>query len=205
MGKTFKQVDYADPRIDKKVNKEKQKQQGKQAKQFMKNWSNTKATVGLHPSYNSSYNKYLLPFEVKLFNTLNIGFLNNSRQHFLRINPDTTFINLIKNGIYTDFSIGYSNALGFRAGTGKPFYYFDFENNTQTKLLHIPFALMDNALIPFIEKKEDAETLVHKLLSIAQLCNSPIMVVWHDWTLINFGPGKRIFPFYNMVKNIINW
>jgi hypothetical protein len=43
MGKTFKQVDYADPRIDKKVNKEKAKQQGKQAKQFMKSWSSYKA------------------------------------------------------------------------------------------------------------------------------------------------------------------
>lgn len=39
MGKTFKLEDHSDPRMDKKQAKLSKKEQGRQAKDFMKQWS----------------------------------------------------------------------------------------------------------------------------------------------------------------------
>lgn len=42
--------------------------------------------------------------------------------------------------------MGYVNTPGFRAGTSRPFYFFDLDYDTTTKLMVYPFSFTDAAL-----------------------------------------------------------
>ena len=67
--------------------------------------------------------------------------ISASRQHYLKLKLPVTYQQLIKNGIEEDYTIGYHDAYGFRAGTCKPFLFFDVEKNETTKLRLFPFAV----------------------------------------------------------------
>lgn len=122
-----------------------------------------KAILGIHPSYGSNKNfKQLKTEKFRLENILKRT-IDTSRQHYIKLRLPETYQNLIRLGIKEDFSMGYTNTCGYRAGTSTPFLFFDLSQNTATKLKIIPFAFMDTTLkvkmkkssseiIPYIEK-----------------------------------------------------
>ncbi len=65
------------------------------------------------------------------------------RAHFNRINIPKTYQYFINAELTKDFSMGYNQKIGFRAGTSIPFYYYDIENETQTNLLVHPTIISD--------------------------------------------------------------
>lgn len=106
----------------------------------------TLGKVGLHPSYQSHNNFSILQQEYSNLQEVMPSALNNSRQHFLKFKLAQTYQNLIQIGIRTDFSMGYANELGFRAGTCRTFWWFDVEKNEKTKLKIHPISCMDGTL-----------------------------------------------------------
>jgi len=57
-----------------------------------------------------------------------------------------TYRNLISAGIKTDWTMGYSNAIGFRCGIAEEFPWFDVRENKTTGVMLQPFHAMDAAL-----------------------------------------------------------
>ena len=102
--------------------------------------------------------------------------IQRSRYHYLHFRLPEGYRNLMATGsIEHDFSMGYSENIGFRAGICSSFNFYDLAQDYETKLRIHPFAYMDVALknglkllpeqaIEEINKIED-ESIRVKLLS----------------------------------------
>jgi hypothetical protein len=66
-----------------------------------------------------------------------------------RLNLPETYRKLIDLEVTEDYSMGYINQVGFRAGTSQPFYFYDLGYEIQTPLKIIPFCMSDEALKDF--------------------------------------------------------
>jgi len=157
------------------------------------------AFVGLHPSYYSSQNKSCFKQEVKLFSQQSLSPVKISRQHYLKFDIKTTPQLLIENGIIADFTMGFASAIGFRAGTSFPFYYYDFVSEKQGDLLFVPFCAMDGAF--FVYDKISPEKMLGSLLEMAnevQKVNGFFITVFHERTF-----SSHLYPGYDQVyKNL---
>ena len=139
------------------------------------------AFFGLHPSYNAGYNKHLLEQEIKELETQSGEKIALSRQHYLRFDIRTTPNNLLEQGIFADFTMGYASQAGLRAGTSHPFYYFDFNSEKRSDLLFVPFCVMDGAYT--IYKNTETEEAFKQMMDLAQeikKVNGIFISVFHE-------------------------
>jgi hypothetical protein len=137
--------------------------------------------IGLHPSYYSTEKTELLNEEQKLLSKNSETEVNASRQHFLRFNIKTTPKQLIKAGIQFDFTMGWADKIGFRAATTLPFFYYDFETESELPLMAVPFAAMDGAF--YMHQDNNANEAYHELMDLAVLVrsvNGLFITVIHD-------------------------
>ncbi len=102
--------------------------------------------VGLHSSYNSALIPDRLPLELQRFGKILNREIFKCRQHFLYLNMPVIYRNFLNCDIFEDYSMGYFNTPGYRAGTSRPFYFFDLDYDTTTKLKVYPFSFTDAAL-----------------------------------------------------------
>jgi hypothetical protein len=101
---------------------------------------------GLHPSYASNQKYRTLAMEMDRLNSITGKPTVRSRQHYLRLQFPDTYRKLNELGIQEDYTMGYPNLLGFRAGICSPFYFYDVERDEQTSLRVFPFCAMDSTL-----------------------------------------------------------
>ena len=90
------------------------------------------AQVGLHASYFSFKNNDKLKREkLRMEGIVNTP-VEMSRQHFLRLSMPETYQNLLDLDMKEDYTMGYEKAVGFRASTCTPFYFYDLDYEIQT-------------------------------------------------------------------------
>ncbi|MGY6562288.1 MAG: DUF7033 domain-containing protein [Luteibaculaceae bacterium] len=171
-------------------------------KNLLLRWQQNVEEIGLHPSYDSSIYKYLTEKECGLFNAMFGSKPSASRQHFLRFSIKETLPMLAEMGVEKEYSMGYSNVLGFRAGTGRSFPFFDLQENEAKNIYVVPFALMDSTL--FSLPLEKGLRAAEKLNILARTTKSPVTLVWHDWTAIDYGPGAHMSLFLRELLKIFN-
>jgi hypothetical protein len=107
-----------------------------------------------------------------------------SRQHYIRIKTPDTWRLLIKNEITEDYSMGYGAYLGFRAGTGASFLWYDLLNDSVTKLRIHPFCFMDTTAR--YEAKlsiTDAFAKLEAMSRILEKTGSTLTTVFHNFSL----------------------
>lgn len=99
--------------------------------------------IGIHPGYASNTHQEKIAEEKeRLDHILQFPTLL-SRQHFLMMSFPETYQRLSKLGIREEYSMGYSTHLGFRAGIGIPYLWFNLKTNSLTNLRINPFCYMD--------------------------------------------------------------
>lgn len=137
--------------------------------------------IGLHPSYHSLENPGLfLQEKIALEQVLEEAVLQ-SRQHFIRLQFPETFRQLIKTGILEDYSMGYPDAVGFRAGIARPFKWFDLKKNEPTTLTLYPFQVMDVTLKQYMKlHPQAAMETIKGLVSHTRLVGGCFVSVWHN-------------------------
>jgi hypothetical protein len=144
------------------------------------------ALLGLHPSYDSAFDKSLLREECQLFSEKSGDEVQLSRQHFLRFDIRSTPQLLIERGIQVDCTMGYASSPGFRAGTSYPFHYFDFSKEQAAELLFLPFCAMDGAY--YIYDRKNPEDTLNSLYSIAEEIKNTggfFITVFHERSFSN--------------------
>ena len=104
--------------------------------------------------------------------------------------PDT-FRGLIGAGITHDYSMGYANEPGFRAGTSVPFPYFDLLTNEPTNLIIHPITLMDVTLRDHLRLKPDqALQLIQNYIKVVRSAGGSFVSIWHNESLGDTGKWK---------------
>ncbi len=103
------------------------------------------AEVGLHGSYLAADDLERLARERVLLAQLD-GPLLGHRYHYLRVDPHRNLAALAGVGFRYDASLGFPDALGFRAGIAHPFRPWNFARELPADLVEVPLAVMDATL-----------------------------------------------------------
>lgn len=140
--------------------------------------------LGVHPSYYSMEQPQLIAEEKNILEKTSGKSIFYSRQHFMRLRLPQTYSKLMAAGITDDFSMGYGSHLGFRAGTGRPFFWYDLREEQQKKLRVHPFAFMDTTA-HFYEKLEAsvAFSVLKEMEQDLKNCGSKLITVFHNYSL----------------------
>jgi len=140
-------------------------------------------TIGLHPSYYSDKGPAFDRERAVLERNAGVQ-ITISRQHYIRFKMPETCRSLIQKGMTDDHSMGYGAHLGFRAGTGASFLWFDLENNVSTRLRLHPFCFMDTtARFEADLSAEAAFDTLHDMTKVLRQCNSTLVTIFHNFSL----------------------
>jgi peptidoglycan/xylan/chitin deacetylase (PgdA/CDA1 family) len=139
------------------------------------------AEVGLHGSYLAAEELDRLATERALLAQLE-GPIIGHRYHYLRVDPHRNLVPLARIGFHYDASLGFPDALGFRAGIAHPFRPWDMERDRPADLVEVPLAVMDATLAE--ERYEGlsaaaAKPRVLALLDWAAEHGGGFSILWH--------------------------
>ena len=149
------------------------------------------ASIGIHPSYATNKKYVQLKKEVDRLSSIRQKRVTRSRQHYLVLRLPETYRQLIKAGIKEDYSMGYADQPGFRAGICTPFYFFDLEANKKTDLKIFPFAFMDGTFKHHRkDNPEDAAMIIEKIINEVKKVKGTLISLWHNESINNWGEWK---------------
>ncbi|MEP6952272.1 MAG: polysaccharide deacetylase family protein [Ginsengibacter sp.] len=140
--------------------------------------------IGIHPSYKTSAFPEKLLSEKKRLEQLSGKRIYKSRQHYLKFILPATYNSLIEAGITEDYSMGFSALPGFRAGTCKPFYFYDLKNEKITGLKIFPITFMEGSFIDY-KKSLPSQALqdIFNLIEAVKNVQGTFISIWHNNTL----------------------
>ena len=142
------------------------------------------ADVGIHPSFGSNSDASRLPVEISRLKQIVHGDVTRSRQHFLMLKFPETYRNLSEKDITDDYSMGFANECGFRAGICTAYNFYDLDIESETNLRVHPFAVMDATLNLYMKlSPEDAIQRVNRLTDECRKAGGEMMILWHNETL----------------------
>ena len=144
------------------------------------------ALVGIHPTYRSNENVKILKEEIlDLSETIHVD-ITRSRQHFLKLMLPQTYRNLLNLGINHDYTMGYADQVGFRAGMASSFYFYDLDLETKTKLIVHPFAVMDGSLRDYLKVGPTAaKAIISNIIKEVKQVDGEMISLWHNESLNN--------------------
>ena len=152
---------------------------------------NSSGGMGIHPSYESYLKPGKIEKEISRLEQIVGHEIVKSRQHFLRLRLPESYEQLIELGIQREFTMGYADEIGFRAGTSFPFNFFNLRTNQATNLLVFPFAYMDSVLRD--HKKltpEQSIPVIEALVNEVKAVGGVLMFIWHNSSINDLGEWK---------------
>jgi hypothetical protein len=161
--------------------------------------------VGLHPSYKSNLSSFYLQKEVERLKEIIDPEILISRQHYLKLSLPYTYRNLQQFNISHDYSMGFASHVGFRAGTARPFLFFDLPKNTISDLTIHSFCYMDGTFLDYLkmsipESKKTIENLYHEVKTYG----GEFIPIWHNESISNFGRWEGWKELYDFTINLQN-
>lgn len=140
--------------------------------------------VGLKASFLSLDNAVVLKMEKKRLEHITNRDLKAARNSFSKLNLPQAYRHLNDLEIQQDFTMGYINQLGFRAGTCTPFLFYDLDYEIQTPLQVVPYQCLDFALLKFksqLDRQQTLELLIDEVKGV----NGNFVPVFHNYSLGN--------------------
>lgn len=136
---------------------------------------------GIHPSYGSDKGEDLIKSEKRLLESITEKPVTKSRQHFVKLRFPHTYKALLSAGIREDYSMGFHDISGFRAGIAHPFKFFDLEENKATELIIFPFAVMERTLKDYMGlDSPGALSEIEKTISLVKSYGGIFISIWHN-------------------------
>lgn len=159
----------------------------KHFREFVKSLSSN-VKSGLHPSFASANDENLLKKELRHYEEITGDKPEIARLHYLMLDLRYTYRRLLTWGILEDYTMGYADQPGFRAGIAVPFPYFDLENDKITELMIWPFTFMDGTFSDYLgmsasESFKRACILADHVRSV----NGTLITLFHNETISETG------------------
>ena len=104
------------------------------------------AKMGIHPGYSTIDQPAKADIETKRLDDILHRPTVRARYHFLRLQHPLSYRILQRAGIREDYTMGYADTLGFRAGISSAYPFYDLERDHETELLIQPFCVTDSTL-----------------------------------------------------------
>ncbi len=162
------------------------------------------AGIGLHPSYNSGKSIEILKKEKTRLESILGKTVTRSRQHYLKLTLPETYRRLIQIGILEDYSMGYHDQPGFRAGMCLPYPWFDLLNNKQEDLIIIPFQVMDRTFTEYLHLSADQSyEKIREIIDNTARVKGQFVSIWHNEPADLYNP-EGWFEVYRKMQRYIH-
>lgn len=149
------------------------------------------AALGIHLSYKSNESFEQMRKEISRLSEITGHEIKRNRQHFLKMSIPQTYQDLVQLGIENDFTMGFSDIPGFRAGTCTPFKFYDLQNEKETNLTIHPFAFMEGNFIDYMKTDPDqALKKIYDLITTTKKMGGVFYSLWHNHTISGIGHWK---------------
>ena len=155
--------------------------------------------VGLKASYLSLNDSDKLKKEKKTIESIINCELESSRNSFSKIDLPLTYRNLIALEVKQDFTMGYLDYFGFRAGTCTPFLFYDLDYEIQTPLLVNSFHCLDYTLLKY-QSQLDKKQELQRLMDAVKEVDGTFTPVFHNYS---FGSDTRWYGFKQLFNQIL--
>lgn len=156
---------------------------------IIKKYQNSKFKIGLHPGYYSSSNGQTVQRCLDKFSSHNDIDSSISRMHYLRITDLSILSRLARSGVKHEYSMGFAEAPGFRAGTCHAYRFFDVFENKQTDMYIHPLIFMECSAaedrylaLGYGDRLVD---LAYKLQHRCNKVNGTFSLLWHNCRLVS--------------------
>ena len=151
-----------------------------------------KRLIGLHPSFQSHLNKLTVQKEKEKLESIAQKQISISRQHYIKMLIPETYEILQELGFEADYSMGWPDIPGYRAGTCKPHYFFNLKTNQQEKLKLYPFSWMDAHFI-FSSNPGRMEELFYQMRNEHKKYGGVFSPIFHNNHFATPGTGKILW------------
>jgi hypothetical protein len=150
-----------------------------------------KNEIGIHSSYDSNRYPKKIKIEKERLEKITGKPVLRNRQHFLKLRFPETYRNLLIAGILEDYTMGYAEQPGFRAGISLPFKWYDLQKEEVTSLTVHPFAVMD-ASLHYYQNLDPASALERSKLIVdgVKQVNGHLIFLAHNDLLSDEGSWK---------------
>lgn len=154
--------------------------------------------VGLKSSFSALDDLEILSLEKnRLDGVLNCK-IDGVRGSFSKVNLPITYRNYVDMEIYDDFSMGYPDTIGFRAGTCTPFLFYDIDYEIQTPLLIHPYQMMDFSLLQYTSFLDKKESLLKVIEEVKQV-GGVFTPVFHNYSFSPLNRWKDFKTLFNII------
>jgi hypothetical protein len=152
---------------------------------------NKNLDIGIHPSYQSYLKLKTIHKELNRLGLVSGQAVLKSRQHFLKLNLPTSYEILDKLELTDDYSMGFADDFGFRAGTCFPFPFFNLNTNKVGKIRIHPITYMDSTLNKYLKlSPEKAISIISELKHEVKNVGGEFIPLWHNETIGESGIWK---------------
>lgn len=142
--------------------------------------------IGLHGSYASAYDAQILHAEKARLEEMLGTPVVSTRQHFLRFATERTPHVQAAVGLHADSTLGYSTAIGCRAGMAFP-YYWPHEDD----LLEVPLIIQDVGLLRGCDTGAEQASALRRARALIDRIAEVGGVVTLSWHTFPEAPGAR--------------
>lgn len=154
--------------------------------------------VGIKASYFALDDLSILKKEKLKIEVITNKVLEAVRNSFSKLNLPTSYRNFVELEIHQDYSMGYVDTLGFRAGTCTPFQFYDLDYEVQTPLKINPYHCMDFALIKYQSLLDKTEHL-QKLIDEIKAVNGTFTPIFHNYTFSDSERWEGFRSLFNLI------
>jgi len=151
--------------------------------------------TSLLASYQSTDQPQLLHIEVKRLSEIIHHPLKDIRQHLMRLRFPTTYDHFAKLGFTNDYSLQFVDYLGYRAGTGFPFQFYNLSKEQRSNLFIHP-VIAHEAILRAKRFPRKARRLLEQCKTYNIKYGTPLTLVMTNTILdnrIKNRPWKRMF------------
>lgn len=154
--------------------------------------------VGIKASYFSLDDITILKKEKLKMEAITHTDLKAVRHSFSKLNLPTSYRNLVELEINQDFTMGYIDALGFRAGTCTPFQFYDLDYEVQTPLKINPYQCLDFALLKYSSELDKTEHL-QKVINEVKAVNGTFTAIFHNYAFSDISRWRGFKSLFNVI------
>ncbi|MCU0363880.1 MAG: polysaccharide deacetylase family protein, partial [Bacteroidales bacterium] len=148
--------------------------------------------AGIHPSYYAADDDSMLSAEIERLGKITGNGIHGSRYHYIRLFIPRSYKALLACGISEDYSMGYPEEPGFRAGIARPFMFYDAAEDIATSLRVYPFMAMDATFYKYKEMShEESLGMLCSLIDSTRNAGGLFSTIWHNTSLLDDENGRK--------------